>query len=1290
MIREASSPLNNYHGTAQQGRLAAALLPEYVSVDERTLADLLAYAATYAEKVKFYNLEGEYLDPVTGAPMNWSSFLQKDESVFLASFLTANLHASDEDIQAAFLRLHRLQGKQEQVENFTWLITTLLHLTTELVSWYDKSLRLRDTEVLYRITQEIDRAMRGELGYQLRDFGKIAEVLQSTALFPQAEEWQQQITDWLKKWPRQEEEDQLSFPENVKEGVDDLLHYSGSKLQEYYRRLFFTLSYLDELTPDLFAQSLRKKHNHDPDIGLMIAFLRLFADAQAELNKFSARHLAYYNKEVLGREAMPGQVDKAIISLQYGHFQEGITVSNGTLVLAGVNGEGQPSHYQTLAEVFVSRASVSAVKTVFISKNPLVRTDSSYQLVTAIYAAPYANSADGLGAEFIDTDQSWPILGEDQFDLGLADRQMGTSVLGFAIASSNLRLAEGERTVTLGLRFTPESFATLIDLLEDIAENSGDGSNAGDVFNAVFNRPFRLYLTGETGWMPVEKYRIHPPPGGRLGEPALTLQFILPASAPPVFPYDAALHGSGFSTPWPLLKVLLSDEEPIFSYSFLRDLELEQVDLNIDVVGLSNLSVYNDLGLLDASRPFVPFGPLPKRGSFLLVGHPELFNRSLHHLELDLEWGELPEEEGGFTSHYAAYGRDITNDSFKFSLSALSDFSFKPLKSAERDTFHLFTTDLAALPPLRERTSLRLDEAALKRLRLRPLYPQAELPEYSNNSQSGYLKLELTAPAMAFGHSLYPRLFAERMAEHARPRPFSFVPEEPSPLQLPNEPYTPVINRISISYSTRAVINLRRTELKENSPEADDRIFRLHPFGTETVYAGNNVKTPYLLPRFDEDGYLYIGIDQLQPARPLSLFFDITDSQKTSDQRAPDIQWSYLCGDEWKPFSHDQIISDSTVLFSTRGIVQLYCPPDVSKGSGLMDPAYYWFRITASGNLDIAGRCTRIIPHAVEVSWVDNGDQDHLVSPPEARAPISGLATTVNGIAGLQQLCPFYGGQPAETEEAFYVRGSERLRHKNRAANIWDYERLILEKFPSIQQVKCIGRHGYESELPVGRVLIVVVPKIDGTNTMPKVGYHLLKDIERYLSSLCSPFADYRVINPVYEPLKVNCKIKLRDTSKHQGGQVWRELHHLITDFICPWLQEGTLHLGGSVSKTEVLAILNENPHVAFTTAFSMVQVYEPETDYFKMRDTAVQEDNTEVLTPSRPWSVLVPVAEHNIGFLERDEYQIAEVTAIDAMQLETDFIISQAEEQTFAIPPAPPDRNKDKFFELPPDWLLP
>jgi hypothetical protein len=57
-----------------------------------------------------------------------------------------------------------------------------------------------------------------------------------------------------------------------------------------------------------------------------------------------------------------------------------------------------------------------------------------------------------------------------------------------------------------------------------------------------------------------------------------------------------------------------------------------------------------------------------------------------------------------------------------------------------------------------------------------------------------------------------------------------------------------------------------------------------------------------------------------------------------------------------------------------------------------------------------------------------------------------------------------FGGRETEDTTEFYQRVSERLRHKERAITIFDYERLVLESFPEVYKVECVNPAG-ETEL---------------------------------------------------------------------------------------------------------------------------------------------------------------------------------------------------------------------------------
>ena len=64
----AMQPLLGRDGSSQAGRSQAALAPDYVSVDERSLQDLLAFARQYAKELAYYNDDNQAMG-------DWSAFL---------------------------------------------------------------------------------------------------------------------------------------------------------------------------------------------------------------------------------------------------------------------------------------------------------------------------------------------------------------------------------------------------------------------------------------------------------------------------------------------------------------------------------------------------------------------------------------------------------------------------------------------------------------------------------------------------------------------------------------------------------------------------------------------------------------------------------------------------------------------------------------------------------------------------------------------------------------------------------------------------------------------------------------------------------------------------------------------------------------------------------------------------------------------------------------------------------------------------------------------------------------
>src|SRR6185436_206136 len=155
--------------------------------------------------------------------------------------------------------------------------------------------------------------------------------------------------------------------------------------------------------------------------------------------------------------------------------------------------------------------------------------------------------------------------------------------------------------------------------------------------------------------------------------------------------------------------------------------------------------------------------------------------------------------------------------------------------------------------------------------------------------------------------------------------------------------------------------------------------------------------------------------------------------------------------------------------------------------------------------------------------------EQHLSAPLE-KETISKMTVKVPAIKKVLQPYTSFGGHNIESDDDFYRRTSERLRHKNRAVTGWDFERVVLENFPEIFKIKCLA-HTHDGEFfQPGNVQFVVVPdwrkRPTGNPLQPKVSRNKLREISDFINNnYVSTFAQVNVSNPNYETLLVDCKV---------------------------------------------------------------------------------------------------------------------------------------------------------------------
>jgi len=205
------------------------------------------------------------------------------------------------------------------------------------------------------------------------------------------------------------------------------------------------------------------------------------------------------------------------------------------------------------------------------------------------------------------------------------------------------------------------------------------------------------------------------------------------------------------------------------------------------------------------------------------------------------------------------------------------------------------------------------------------------------------------------------------------------------------------------------------------------------------------------------------------------------------------------------------------------GIVELSLKPALP--NQLLPSDLYWIRAAIVRSSDGVCDMVAVHPNAVLATFDDNDNAPDHLQHPLPPAQITGPVAPTPGVSAVKQPYTSFGGKTAERDESFYVRVSERLRHKQRALTMWDYERLVLEKYPQIYKVKCLRADVIADPPDPGRIDVIVVPNIRNRFPFkpfePKAPADLIRDVESFLSDKTPPSARVTVKNAHFVPVQV-------------------------------------------------------------------------------------------------------------------------------------------------------------------------
>ena len=560
------------------------------------------------------------------------------------------------------------------------------------------------------------------------------------------------------------------------------------------------------------------------------------------------------------------------------------------------------------------------------------------------------------------------------------------------------------------------------------------------------------------------------------------------------------------------------------------------------------------------------------------------------------------------------------------------------------------------------------------------------IPDFTDNNvnvQKGFMRFTLYP--QDFLHDEYPLVYTAIVAN----KKDALVASD-----LPKVPYTPKLKNTSLTYISSENIVFGPGRYNATIEE----LYHIAPFGYESV-AIEKEETVFLLPQFIKadnpvvpgprliktgkdllvpigndllfaQGNLYIGLKDALPEQKVNILFQVLDGSGDNRYTPPDIEWSYLINNDWKIFQPFEIQDHTRADESSRksllksGIIEFTLPKAISSaGTTILDPALLWIKACAHEeplpvDEDLTQSTLRIkaLPDLVAIiaqagiaQFEDhNNSPNHLALP----LPATTISKFIDSKAAIKKVSqPFnsFDGRLAENDNQFYRRISERLRHKNRAICIWDYERLVLEQFPGLYKVKCLNHSDLleNKEIAPGFVSISVIPDLRNRNAAnkiePRVPVGMLDDIKAFLKKRTNLFVaspsltigkpDYlQIVNPLYEQVKVTCCVRFYEGL--DPAYYKYVLNDDLKKFLAPWAfnANAEINFGSAYHKSAILNFIEERIYVDVVLDFS-VQHFKDENEIIDYdADWIVPTTSRSILTSYNIINPHTEVYEHEIN----------------------------------------------------------
>lgn len=737
----------------------------------------------------------------------------------------------------------------------------------------------------------------------------------------------------------------------------------------------------------------------------------------------------------------------------------------------------------------------------------------------------------------------------------------------------------------------------------------------------IFNNLFYITISTPTGWTNVTVFEVKKDTTRN----RLILKLLLPEDFPSTVGCTEEVHH--FASEFPAIQIRLNFDAWLYPFSWIHKLSIQRILIRTKVEGINDLQVYNELGKIDNTKSFPPFGINTSVGTWMVIGNYEMAIKNTSSIDICVKWNQLPLHPRGLKGHYAAYPGNIDNDSFKIRTRYLSDNSWFP--TTWKSKFSLFRDAETDDPTAAKLDKAVADESDFKKISVKKMVPFDQSEDhykYTIKTRTGFVRLTLEDPDMGFGSQEYRDLFTERMM-------MKKWRKKRLPVLYP--PIFPHVENMCLNYKSEDIIDLRK-----NTRNSNVIVDQLHPFGVvSSLDSSTNTGIPFVFSQ-ETNASILMGFKNVKGGEVFSTFivFEATSNEMTVDD-IPKIVMYWGDGYYWEEIPRGFILKDDTKQMTVSGNLvynfPLHIPPNLYDKDGTL-----WIRTGFVKNHEFVPEIRAVYNNAgLVVLETDDASAEIMQSFKNSNGPLE-PEKKLPGITSIGQITSFYAGQELEDLKSMQARVSEYVTHRGRAVTARDFELLTLQEFSDIGKVLCLPNTNIKNNKK-GVVTVVVVPQnklktID--NSKPMIPSGLLSRIEDYLSARASKNVIVDVINPVYEELQVKCVIRLVDQNQAVSLE---SIQEICDSFIAPWQAKGTLpKFGEPIHVSRIYNAIKEVDFVAEIDYFAVIRVSQDRTETGKRNYYHLYklEEEEEILIPDEPYKLFVPAETHIIQVEEKDK----------------------------------------------------